>query len=136
MFNLREQIQKDLGVTLEGVFGLPVELIDPDGNEYTTSANSPDPANPLPLMGQILYDTVGADPETGERVVVNNPIVSLRTTSLTRIPKAGERWAVSIPTTPSTTATKETFVITPTRPPEGGASIGFIKLYLQRVAQS
>ena len=134
--NLREQIERDLGVTLEGDFALPVELTDPDGIDYSTSANSPDPENPLPLVGRIDYDTVGADPETGERVVVNNPIVTLRRTSLVRVPKAGEKWGVRIPTSPSTTAEKEYFVFSSSRPPEGGASIGFIRLYLQRLAQS
>ena len=36
--NLREQTEKDLSFTLEGAdWGLPVELIDPDGNKSSTS---------------------------------------------------------------------------------------------------
>ncbi len=134
--NLREQCEQDLSITLEGDFGLPVELVSPDGIEYKFSANSPDPLNPLSIMGQVLYDTVRADPDTGEPITVNEPIVSLRRSSLDRVPVSGERWVVKIPTTPSLTAELEPFILSPTRPPAGGASIGFIKLYLQRISQS
>lgn len=124
MSNLRELGESDLAITLEGDFHLPVELIDPDGVIHTG------------LKGQVLYDTVVVDPETMEPMTVNNPIVSLRRSSLTRVPEAGEKWVVKIPTTPSTTAPFEDFLISPTRPPGGGASIGFIKLYLNRMEQS
>ena len=133
--NLREQVEKDLSFTLEGDWGLPVELIDPDGNRYANSENSPDPLNPLPLMGQVLYDQLKADPDTGEPITVNNPIVSLRRSSLARVPENGERWSVKIPTEPSLTAPLANFVMSAVRPYGGGQSIGFIKLYLQRVEQ-
>ena len=121
--NLRERIEQDLEHTLEGAFGLPVTLIDPDGNTET-------------LTGQVLYDTVVEDPATGARVVINEPVVSLRRTSLSRIPAGGENWAIKIPTTPSTTDDTTTFVLDPSKAPEGGASIGFIRLYLKLAAQS
>ena len=132
MVNLREQAELDLGKTLEGVFGLPVILIDPDGNIQSKSANDPD----ADLTGQVLYDTVKTSPDTGEDVVVNNPIVVLRRSSLDRVPAPNENWVVKIPVSPSVTAEKEDFIISPTRPPEGGTSIGFIRLYLQRIEQS
>lgn len=122
MPNLRELIASDLGTTLEGDFALPVELIDPDGAEQS-------------LVGQVLYDTTTLDPDTGEPVTVSNPIVSLRRSSLNRIPLAGESWVVRIPTTPSTTAPLEEFLMSKIKPPAGGASIGYIKLYLSRVEQ-
>lgn len=131
MVNLREQVESDLSFTLEREWKLPVVLIDPDGNTIDTSLNDGET-----LGGQILYDTVRINPTTGEEMVVNNPIVSLRRSSLSRVPLPGEKWVVKIPTTPSTTAPKEDFVLSPTRPPEGGRSIGFIRLYLQRVEQS
>ena len=53
MPNLRELAESDLGTTLEGDFALPVELIDPDGVKQS-------------LVGQVLYDTVEFNPETGE----------------------------------------------------------------------
>jgi hypothetical protein len=131
MVNLREQAESDLATTLEGDFGLPVELTDPDGVIYTTKTGSTDL-----LMGQILYDQVRVDPATLGQMVVNNPIVSLRRSSLVRIPLAGETWHVRIPITPSLTAEKVDFLIDTDQPPEGGASIGFIKLYLKKAVQS
>lgn len=128
--NLREQVESDLSFTLEGLWGLPVELIDPDGNEITLTVSG------APLVGQILYDVVKINPETGEEMIVNKPVVTLRRSSLSRVPEPGEKWFVRIPTSPSTTATKEDFIIDQTRPPEGGASIGFIRLYLRRAKES
>jgi hypothetical protein len=127
--NLREQIETDLSFTLENNedFGLPVILYGPDGKQ-DKSANDPT----ADLMGQINYDTILVNPDTGEEIRVNNPNVSLRRSSLDRVPVAGETWAVAIPTTPSLTGDVSYFVIDATRAPGGGASIGFIVLYLRK----
>lgn len=129
--NLRELAESKLSITLEGRWALPVILVTPDGDIISESLN-----DDLGLRGQIKYDTVVTNPETGEETVVNEPVVSLRISSLSRVPKAGEKWAVRIPTTPSVSATKEDFLIGTDRPPEGGSSIGFIRLYLRRAVQS
>lgn len=121
---LRERVERDLAVTLEGKWSLPVNLIDPEGTRTDG------------LRGQILYDIVRMNPETGEMTTVSTPVVSLRRSSLSRIPAPGETWLVEIPETPSETAPMIQFVISPVRPPEGGASIGFIRLYLQELEQS
>ena len=131
MVDIRELAESDLSVTLEGDYGLPVELTDPNGVIYKTKKDSTDL-----LQGQILYDQVRADPATLESMVVNNPIVSLRRCSLDRIPLAGETWHVRIPITPSVDAEKVDFLIDADQPPEGGASIGFIKLFLKKAVQS
>lgn len=137
MFNLREQMERDLGITLEnGGWGLPVELTGPDGIVLNTSQNSPDPQNPLPLMGQVLYTTVRVSPETGEEVVMNKPVVTLKRSSLARIPADGENWHIKFPTDPSLTAELKNFALTPGRANEGGRSIGFIRLYPTKVVQS
>ena len=39
MVNLRERAEADLGRTLEGEFGLPVELVTPEGNVVNTDLN-------------------------------------------------------------------------------------------------
>ena len=129
--SLRERAESDLLKSLEGEYGLPVELISPDGEVINTSANTGEP-----LTGQDLYDTVVVNPETGEDMIVNNPIVTLRRSSLSRVPVPGEKWAVKIPTSPSLTADLETFIIDPEHSPEGGRSIGFIKLHLIKAQQS
>jgi len=121
---LRERVEKDLAVTLEGQWSLPVNLVSPEG--VRTDG----------LRGQILYDTVRMNPETGEDVTVERPVVTLRRSSLTRIPAPGEKWLVEIPQTPDETASMEQYMISPVRPPEGGRSIGFIRIFLQEVEQS
>lgn len=127
--NLRERIEEALARTLEGEFALPVILISPDGETQDKLADE------TPLRGQIIYGLARLNPETGEDVVVDNEVVVLRRSSLTRIPKAGENWIVKIPETPSTTAAMVHRSLSATRPPEGGRSIGFIRLYLQEVEE-
>lgn len=122
--NLREQAEAGLALTLEDPegFGLPVLLTDPDGNETG------------PYYGQIIYNTYVTD-EVGQEVVLKRPIVTLRTSSLARVPLPTEknRWAVKIPITPSRTANKVTFLLG--HPSEDGGSIGFIRLYLTSMVQ-
>jgi hypothetical protein len=123
--NLREQLEADLEHALENPngFGLPAILIDPDGEEHG------------PYYGQILYDTRDID-DMGNMIIVHEPVVTLRLSSLARVPLAAEKnkWAVKIPTTPSLTAPKETFILS--RPSEDGRSLGFIRLYLTKTVQS
>ena len=136
MQNLRERAEQDLGTTLEGQFGLPSELTGPDGIEYKTSANSPDPLNPLPLMAQVLYTTVRVSPETGEEMVTASPVIVLRRSSLSRVPQDGENWFIKFPKDPSLTAEMANYALTPDRATEGGRSLGFIRLYPTKVVQS
>jgi hypothetical protein len=129
--NLREQAEADLLDTLENSdgWGLPVILISPDGATQDKSANDAT----ADLTGQILYDTTVIDPETGLQMIVSTPVVTLRRSSLTRVPVAGENWIVQIPETPDASAIKTDHVLA--RAPEGGKSIGFVRLYLNRVEQ-
>lgn len=129
--NLRERVESDLSLSLEGPWGLPVTLMSPDGVLQTLKKDTT-----LPLRGQILYDTVAMNPETGEEIVIRMPVVTLRRSSLERIPLAGENWIVAIPMTPSESAPLVQHVFSSTRPPGGGASVGFIRLYLQQVEES
>ena len=130
--NLREQAEADLAVTLEDIkgFGLPVILIDPDGNIIDKSANEPTEE----LTGQILYDTVVVRPETGLETVIPDPVVTLRRSSLSRVPGAGEKWMCIIPKDPSTTAPKVLHLVS--RAPQDGRSIGFIRLYLTKITKT
>jgi hypothetical protein len=127
--NLRQQAESDLSKTLEGDFGLPVILVDPDGNTITQNLSL------TTLKGQILYSTTRLDPETGEPIIVNNPVVTLRRSSLSRVPAPGERWLVRIPIDPTEGAAIVDFIIDQGRSPEGGRDIGFIRLYLRKASQ-
>ena len=128
--NLREQVEKDLGESLESEWGLPVVLIDPDGVKYDTSASDPVKS----LVGQVLYGKKEFNPDTGQDVYINTPIVTLRVTSLARVPVNGEKWGIKIPTSPSTTAPLVDFIFNG-RPLEGGTSLGFIRIYPQKAEQ-
>jgi len=136
MDNLRERAEQDLGTTLEDPtqWGLPVELTGPDGIEIKTSANSPDPANPELLYGQVLYNTVRANAE-GESVVTPLPVIVLRRSSLSRIPQDGERWFIKFPKDPSLTAELADYTLNADKATEGGRSIGFIRLYPKKTVQ-
>lgn len=117
--NLREAVVADLAVSIEGDWGLPVTLIGPDRTVYSG------------LRGQVLYNSRVIDPDSGEQIIVNTPVVSLREASLTRIPQPGERWGVRVPVTPSESAPLADFVMS-ARPPEH-SSLGFLRLYLTKV---
>lgn len=123
MINLREMAERHLSVTLEGHFALPVTLISPSGIKDEVS-------------GQVLYDTSRFNPDTGQMVIVNTPIVSLRVSSLKTEPIAGEKWVFQIPKTPNAEAEKVSFLLDPSKAPEGGASIGFKRFYLKKIDQS
>lgn len=132
MENLRAQLELDLHESLEGEFGMPVELTSPDGVEQIFNRN-----NTLELLkGQVLYFSKREDPETGEIIVVNQPVVTLRISSLIRVPKSGETWYIKMPISPEVGAAKERFVFTATRSAEHGTDIGFIRLYPQRIEVS
>ena len=136
MVNLRQQAESDLKKTLEKEFALPVFITSPDGVKQENSENSADPLNPDALSGQILYSYVAVNPDTGEEIVVNNPIVSLRRSSLVRIPQAGETWVFEIPVTPSPTADKVPFIMDAGRSPENDDSIGYTRYFLTKAEQS
>jgi hypothetical protein len=129
--NLRERAESLLGLTVEGPFGLPVELTDPDGNIQTLSENDGET-----LKGQALGHRTTINPDTGVELVLVNPILVLRRSSLTRIPEDGEYWHIRMPLDPSETATKHDFMLDPSKSIEGGRSLGEIRLYLKNAVQS
>jgi hypothetical protein len=89
-----------------------------------------------PLNGQVIYETLEQQTDTGADVIVHKPVVTLRRSSLIRIPLQTDKnqWYVSIPIKPSQSATKQPYIMD--RPSEGGDSIGFIRLYLSKPVQS
>lgn len=119
---LRAEIEEDLSDFLEGDdYGQSVTLTDPDGVLYSD------------LVGQVLYDSI-KETEDGQQVIDHNPVVTLRRSSLTRIPAANEKWGVNIPTGPRADAPRETFILE--KASEDGGSIGFIRLYLRKAEQT
>ncbi len=129
MINLRAQIEKDLGDSIESEWKMPVELTGPDGITQKYSVNNPSAL----LGGQILYYTQSINPETGETIIVNKPVVSLRVSSLTRVPQSGEKWYIKMPVSPIANSPFKDYVFTPTRAIEDGQDIGFIRIYPQKM---
>jgi len=129
MENLRQAVESDLYDSLESEWKVEVELTAPDGNVQRYSLTNPGEK----LGGQVLYFSRDENPATGETMVVNQPVVTLRIASLIRVPEAGETWYIKMPTAPTADAEKRSFVFTPTRSPNHGTDIGFIRIYPQRI---
>ena len=128
--NLREHIATNgLKASIEGNFGLSVVLIDPDGDTIDTNEDG------NTLKGQVLYDRIGEDPETGDEIVVKEISVSLRKSALSRVPQAGETWKISFPLDPADPNTLTTHLLTKNKAPVTGGSIGFIKYFPAEVDQ-
>lgn len=124
--SLRTLAESHLAQTLENSnhFGQPVVLISPSGVTYDA------------VYGQVLYDTRKFDEEIGVEVIVHNPVVTVRRSSLSRVPLASEKgqWAVKIPSNPQSGAGTTTYILG--RVSEDGGSLGFVRLYLSAAAQS
>ncbi len=130
--NIHALAEKMLKTTVEGSkTGVPVVLIGPNGVKIDKKKGTEDP-----LMGMVVYDTSKFDPETGEDIVVGNPVVTLRRSSLSVIPQPGEKWFVEIPISPEENATREKFLVSPSQAIEGGKTLGVIQLKLTKVVQS
>lgn len=120
MVGIRELMESDLSVTLEGDFAEKIDLIDPDGVRYQD------------IPAQVLREHI-EETENGI-ITVQEPIVTIRLKTLVRIPKADETWHVLIPSSPVAGAAKIDF-ITEKAPIENN-SIGFVRLYLTKAVQS
>lgn len=122
MINLRARIEKDLGKTLEGDFGMSIEFI------------SPNTGNIQALRGQVIYFTLETDPTSGVQIRVENPNVTVRRSSLDEIPSPGEMWAIRIPVSPVENADTEIYMSEIGH--MDGNSFGMITYFLTKVAQS
>lgn len=131
MLNLRVRAAVDCKRLNIRDWGLLIELIAPDGIKYNTDIETGEPLKAL----MTLYDRTRIIPETGEDVIVPEPIVTLSRLSLERIPAPGEKWTVRIQKSPTSEDFLD-YIISPTRAPEGGKSLEIIRLYLQKLEQS
>lgn len=113
-------------------WGQPIKLTDPDGIRYETDNVTGDTLK----AAQILYDYRKIDPNTGEEITVHEPIVTISKKSLARVPEPGERWYIEMQVAPDEDSALESRVISEIRAPEGGGSLGFIRLYPGKVKQS
>lgn len=130
MTNLRAVISDDLVQTLEGEYGLPVSLIGPDGQIYSKDKNG------NPLKARIVWGTTRPNLQTGELTKINEPVASLRKASLSRVPKSTETWVVMITDGPQGETASVAWYLDKGRAVDGDDSIGIVRLYLTKVAQS
>jgi len=130
VINVRALAETDLAHTLEGEFRIPVVLIDPTGLKIDKTKNG------LSLGGRVLLSQPRTNMDTGEVVIVPDPVVELRRSSLSRVPVIGEKWGVIIPDSPRADAVLETYVLDPSRTVSGGESLGVIKLPLVKATQA
>jgi hypothetical protein len=127
--NLRGMVERDLGVTIEGDYGVPVVMTAPDGTIYSASTAA------TPIMGRLVYDHAEMTPN-GETVIVHNPCLTLRTSTLPRVPKTDEHWMFKVPLNMADQTKLALFFLDAGHPPENGASIGFTRFYLTSAVQS
>lgn len=132
MTGLRALVESDLAYTLEGDGGQPIVLIAPDGTKYATNANDPT----KPLMAMVLYDQRKASiTETGAEVITYEMAITVRRSSLARIPAPRENWGILVPSGPRPDAPVVLMTLGPARAAEGGRSIGFIRFYPKETEQ-
>lgn len=145
MGNLRNVSRKNLIVT-ERQWGLLVRLTaDGTGTIYDRSADKDDPLRTL----QTLNDFKRLNVETGEEVLVTDPVISIRLDALARVPQSGETWQVRLQIEPLDIPLDMDFdaaillhpdsfvdyIIDPAKSTEGGNSIGYTRLYLHLAEQ-
>jgi hypothetical protein len=128
MTNVRTLAERDLRHTLEGEFAVPVVLISPQGERAEKTVDG------RPLTGRVLWNHKEINPETGEPVMVNSPVVTLRESSLPRIPKSGEVWGVIIPEGVRVWTQRKHYVTDADGIVESGRNLGYINLFLIEVA--
>lgn len=121
--NLRALAEADLGTTLEGDFATDITLKGPNGATQT-------------VRGRVRLCKSRPDLGTGEMVIVPDPNVTLRRSSLSPVPLAGEKWSVLFPDSPRADASLVTYLLDTTRALDGGKTLGLIKLPLVAADQS
>lgn len=122
MVDLRVLAESDLQYSVEGEWGATMYLIDPDGVRHT-------------VVGQLVYSYIKTDPQSGDDVVVQEPVITLRKSTLTRVPVNGEKWFCQLPDAPPSTDLLN-YGLTADRANMGNNSLGIVKLYPKKVKQS
>lgn len=106
------------------VFGTTVILTGPDGIPSTYE--------------DCIFNSnrTTISPDSGEEVVVFNPVASFPRSSLVTIPQNGEKWTVEAPLDPLLPDVTTVMSLDKNKSIEGGRSLNTIILYLNQVKQS
>ena len=130
--NLRERAVIDVKNQNLKNWALPIILQDPDGNTYDTDNETGEELKAI----QILYDSTSQNPDTGDIIIVHEPVITIARSSLSRIPIPGETWHIKFPLDPTDEDTLSNYTFIPDRSSEGGNSLGFIRIYPLKLVQS
>ena len=124
MTDLRALAEQDLFHTIEGEFAIPVVLITPAGERIAKTVDG------RPLGGRVLWSHKEISPETSEPYIVHSPVVVLRESSLSKVPKSAEVWGVVIPEGPRPGAPLKHYVTDVSGIVEPGRNMGTVTLFL------
>jgi hypothetical protein len=119
--------EADLGDTIEGECGVRISLISPDGTTIDQSVNGG------ALKGFVRHSYTDTREKSGDKVIVNAPVVKLRLTSLAQIPATGEKWRIGIPESPLAGAGIEWYDLDPKKPVEVSRGSGTVKMFLAKM---
>lgn len=112
------------------VFNTDVSLIAPGGTVYSKDVEGNQ------LVCQFLSGRVTVSPDSGEEMVVFRPVATFHRSSLQRIPKNGENWALIAPLDPDIPDVTTIMSFDESKSIEGGRSLGTIRIYLSQIEQS
>ena len=105
-------------------------------------------------IGVKVNDLLISQPDTGEQaleivetlvrsngvdIIVTEPVVVMARAALARVPVAGEQWSMSFPIDPDPDTPRAewgNFILSKARAPEGGRSLGLIRLYPTKAVQT
>lgn len=122
-------VESDLEITIEGEFGLPVILKNPNDILIDETVDG------RPLKGFVRRSYFDTRDQRGanDRTLINSPVVKLRLSSLPEIPTTGANWFIAIPEGPQDGAAMEWFFLDPNKPVEINRDKGTVKLFIVKV---
>ena len=121
--NLRALAESDLAKTLENEtsgFGMEVIITLVSDSNVTQT-----------LGGKIVYAYDEIESDTGLPIIINQPMVTLRISTLTSVPIDGENWYFDIPESPVVGASVKRYVYDSKCVRRGSKSIGFMSYPLK-----
>jgi len=131
MEDLNATVEADLVDTIEGEFGTKVNIIYSSGSIQEYSKNNPEKY----LKGMFRYYKLGINPDTGEGLVIDNPSILLRLSSMDEKIEDGDKAVMEITVSSFAGSPVLQFVVEESRATEGSSDFGEIMYYLKQVGQ-
>ena len=122
----RALMEAELADIVEGEFAYPIKVITQDGLAKE-------------LFGHVNFDARKEQSTSNGPIIVNEMVVTLRRSSCQPrllTPQQGDRVEMLIPRDPLTGAPRFSYICENSKSPESGRTIGTIRLYPKKAAQS